>query len=119
MSSWAARLGARGGDGRPADAAIRVALALVQTGPILILGLLVVAMSVLSPFFLTGRNITNLGFQTSIVAVLALGQLLVILTRGIDLSVGSVIALSGVLGGIVAGGSAAGASAGTARWCSS
>ena len=33
---------------------------------------------------------TNLGFQTSIVAVLALGQLLVILTRGIDLSVGAV-----------------------------
>jgi ribose transport system permease protein len=55
-------------------------------------------MSLLSPFFLTERNLTNLGFQTSIVAVLALGQLLVILTRGIDLSVGSVVALAGVLG---------------------
>ena len=55
-------------------------------------------MALLSPFFLTERNLTNLGFQTSIVAVLALGQLLVILTRGVDLSVGSVVALAGVLG---------------------
>ncbi len=84
------------------------ALRLVQTGPVLILALVVVAMTALSPYFLTERNITNLGFQTSIVAVLALGQLLVILTRGIDLSVGAVVALGGVLGGMVAGGSAGG-----------
>ena len=86
-----------------------LALRIVQTGPVLILGLVVVVMTALSPFFLTERNITNLGFQTSIVAVLALGQLLVILTRGIDLSVGAVVALGGVIGGIVAGGSAGGA----------
>jgi ribose transport system permease protein len=86
-----------------------VGLRVVQTGPVLILGLFVVVMTALSPFFLTERNITNLGFQTSIVAVLALGQLLVILTRGIDLSVGAVVALGGVVGGIVAGGSAGGA----------
>ncbi|HET8757883.1 MAG TPA: ABC transporter permease [Solirubrobacteraceae bacterium] len=86
-----------------------LSLRIVQTGPVLILGLVVVVMTALSPFFLTERNITNLGFQTSIVAVLALGQLLVILTRGIDLSVGAVVALGGVVGGIVAGGSAGGA----------
>jgi ribose transport system permease protein len=88
---------------------VSVSLRIVQTGPVLILGLVVVVMTALSPFFLTERNITNLGFQTSIVAVLALGQLLVILTRGIDLSVGAVVALGGVVGGIVAGGSAGGA----------
>ena len=91
---------------RGAGSGTRLALRLVQAGPILILVLVAAAMTALSPFFLTSRNITNLGFQTSIVAVLALGQLLVILTRGIDLSVGSVVALSGVLGGVVAGGSA-------------
>ena len=80
-----------------------LSLRLVQTGPVLILALVVVVMSALSPFFLTERNITNLGFQTSVVAILALGQLLVILTRGIDLSVGAVVALGGVIGGIVAG----------------
>jgi ribose transport system permease protein len=87
---------------------VSFALRLVQTGPVLILGLVVLAMTVLSPYFLTERNITNLGFQTSIVAVLALGQLMAILTRGIDLSVGAVVALGGVLGGMVAGGSAGG-----------
>jgi ribose transport system permease protein len=83
-------------------------LRLVQTGPVLILALVVAVMTGLSPFFLTERNITNLGFQTSIVAVLALGQLLVILTRGIDLSVGSVVAFAGVVGGIAAGAVAGG-----------
>jgi ribose transport system permease protein len=87
---------------------MNVWLRFVQTGPVLILALVVVVMSGLSPYFLTERNITNLGFQTSIVAVLALGQLLVILTRGIDLSVGAVVALGGVVGGLVAGGTAGG-----------
>jgi ribose transport system permease protein len=88
-----------------------VALRVVQAGPLLILALLAAAMTLLSPYFLTGRNVTNLGFQTSIVAVLALGQLLVILTRGIDLSVGSVVGLAGVLGGLVATGSLHGSGA--------
>ena len=66
----------------------------------LILVLLCLAMTLLSPYFLTTRNLSNLGFQASIVAVLALGQLLVILTRGIDLSVGSVVALAGVVGAL-------------------
>ena len=51
--------------------------------------------------FLTSRNIGNVFSQTSVIAVVALGQLLVIITRGIDLSVGSTIALSGVVGAIV------------------
>jgi ribose transport system permease protein len=80
------------------DRGLELGLRVLQAGPVLILGLLAVAMTLLSPYFLTERNLTNLGFQTSIVAVLALGQLLVILTRGIDLSVGSVVALAGVLG---------------------
>jgi ribose transport system permease protein len=85
------------------------ALRVLQSGPLLILALLVVVMALLSPYFLTSRNLTNLGFQTAIVGVLALGQLLVILTRGIDLSVGSVVALSGVVGAIVSGASTTGA----------
>ncbi len=50
-----------------------------------------------SEFFLTPRNIENIAISTSIVAVLAVGQYLVIVTRGIDLSVGSVAALSTVV----------------------
>lgn len=82
---------------RGSDRSLQIGLRVVQTGPLLILALVVVVMSVLSPVFFTERNFTNLGFQTAIVAVLALGQLLVILTRGIDLSVGSTVALTGVL----------------------
>ncbi len=63
--------------------------------------LLIVAVSLTTPIFLTSRNIGNVFSQTSVIAVVALGQLLVIVTRGIDLSVGSTIALSGVTGAVV------------------
>jgi ribose transport system permease protein len=100
------------GAARGQDRALRLALGVVQSGPVLILVLLAAAMTALSPFFLTERNVTNLAFQTSIVAVLALGQLLVILTRGVDLSVGSVVALSGVVGGMAAGSTVGGVTSG-------
>ena len=81
----------------------------LRAGPVLILALLVLVMSIASPYFFTRANLTNLGFQTAIVAVLALGQLVVILTRGVDLSVGAVVALSGVLAAIAADAGAGGA----------
>jgi ribose/xylose/arabinose/galactoside ABC-type transport system permease subunit len=52
-----------------------------------------------SPNFLTEGNATNLARRISAVSVMAVGQTLVILTAGIDLSVGSVAALSGILTG--------------------
>jgi ribose transport system permease protein len=75
----------------------------LRLGPALILFLLIVAVAVTTPVFLTSRNIGNVFSQTSVIAVLALGQLLVIVSRGIDLSVGSTVALSGVVGAIVWG----------------
>lgn len=80
----------------------------LQAGPVLILAVLVVVMGLLSPYFLTSRNVANVGFQASFVAVLALGQLLVIITRGIDLSVGSTVGLAGVVAAAWAGSSGAG-----------
>ena len=47
--------------------------------------------------FLTVSNLLNVALQTSIIAIVAIGMTLVILTAGIDLSVGSVMALSGAL----------------------
>jgi ribose transport system permease protein len=82
------------------EAALRVGLWTVQLGPVLVLVLLWILMSSLSDFFFTQRNITNLGVQASIVATLAIGQLIVIVTRGIDLSVGSVLSLATVTGGL-------------------
>ncbi|GAA5051464.1 ABC transporter permease [Nocardia callitridis] len=59
---------------------------------------LFIALSIAAPSFLTADNLFNLGSQTSVNAVMAVGVTLVIITGGIDLSVGSVSALSGVLG---------------------
>jgi len=58
-----------------------------------LLVLLVIACGILSPNFLSRQNLANLADQMPIFAILAAGQLLVILTGGIDLSVGSVLAL--------------------------
>ena len=62
-----------------------------------VLAILVLGLSLATDTFLTGTNLDNLGRQVSIYAIIAIGQLLVILTAGIDLSVGSLVGLSGVL----------------------
>jgi ribose transport system permease protein len=62
----------------------------------LLLGV-VVLFALLTPNFLTGANLINVTRQASINIVLAAGMTFVILTRGIDLAVGSVLALSAVI----------------------
>ncbi|UOF92844.1 ribose ABC transporter permease [Fodinisporobacter ferrooxydans] len=52
-------------------------------------------MSIASSRFLTFGNLSNIALQTSINALLAVGMTFVILTSGIDLSVGAILALSG------------------------
>ncbi len=59
--------------------------------------LLVIAASLLSPRFLTLPNLLNVLRQVSIVGILAIGMTFVILTRGIDLSVGSILGIAVVL----------------------
>jgi len=73
----------------------------LRIGPVLILLLLVAIMSQLSPVFMTAQNVGNVLVQSAAIAILAIGQLLVILTRGIDLSVGSTLALASVVGALV------------------
>src|ERR1051326_2949626 len=57
----------------------------------------IILFSQLSPFFFTADNILNVSLQTSITAIMAAGMTFVILTAGIDLSVGAPVALSGVI----------------------
>jgi ribose transport system permease protein len=52
----------------------------------------------LTPLFATASNLSNVLEQSAIIGVLAIGQFLVVLTGGIDLSVGSVMALMAMLG---------------------
>lgn len=68
-----------------------------STVPVVILLLAIAIFSVVSRNFLTALNITLILQQVSIVGVLALAQTLVILTAGIDLSVGAVMVLSYML----------------------
>ena len=65
-----------------------------KLGPLLGLFILIVIVSILNPSFLEPLNILNLLRQVSINALIAFGMTFVILTGGIDLSVGSTLALS-------------------------
>ncbi|MCM3629901.1 ribose ABC transporter permease RbsC [Paenibacillus glycanilyticus] len=65
-----------------------------KLGPLLGLILLIVIVSIMNPSFLEPLNILNLLRQVSINALIAFGMTFVILTGGIDLSVGSILALS-------------------------
>lgn len=70
-------------------------------GYLFVVGALVLAVgSVLSPYFMTSRNLIAVLITASVVSVLAVGQYLVIVTGGIDLSVGAVAALSSVTVGL-------------------
>jgi ribose transport system permease protein len=82
---------------------VRGLLLALRVGPALTLLALIGVLSLLSPVFATRGNLGNVLSQTAVIAVLAIGQLLVILTRGIDLSVGSTLALSAVVGAMTFG----------------
>lgn len=59
--------------------------------------LLIAIVSILNPAFLSTKNILNILRQTSVNAIIAAGMTFVILTGGIDLSVGSILAISGAV----------------------
>lgn len=63
---------------------------------LILLGMIAIA-SIVSPVFLSGRNITNIMRQMAVLSVISFGQTFVIAAGMIDLSVGSVMALAGML----------------------
>lgn len=73
-----------------------------KSGLLLIFVALMVVASILSPKFLTYQNLFNILRQISILGVLAVGMTFVIISNGIDLSVGNVLSLSCVLVPLVA-----------------
>lgn len=72
----------------------------VRLESLAVLGLLVVALSLLSPYFLSVSNFLNILLATSVIGVLAYGATFVIAAAGIDLSLGSVLGLSCVVGAL-------------------
>lgn len=72
-------------------------------GPLISLLILIVLLSFLSPFFLQVDNLFNVFQQITVLAIISLGATMVIITGGIDLSVGSIAALSGMIAGVAFG----------------
>jgi ribose transport system permease protein/inositol transport system permease protein len=68
---------------------------------LLVLAVLCVLMATLSSAFLSVSNVLNILLSTSVFGVLAIGMTFVICSAGIDLSVGSILALSGVVGAML------------------
>ena len=85
-----------GGGGMNIRARMNDVLSQVAAAAALIV--VVIALSIASPYFLTTNNLFNVCVQIAVIAIIAVGQTMVIITAGIDLSVGSVAGLSGVMG---------------------
>ncbi|RME45425.1 MAG: ABC transporter permease [Chloroflexi bacterium] len=88
-SAWLERLRSGG---------IRVTNALSLLAIFIIIALV---FSVLSPYFLTVDNFINIGRTLPVIGIIAIGETLVLIAGGVDLSVGSVAALSGVVTGLL------------------
>jgi ribose transport system permease protein len=62
--------------------------------------LLGVVFTILSPYFFSGNNLLTVATQTAVIAIIAIGQTYVLITGGIDLSIGSNMALAGMIAGL-------------------
>src|SRR5699024_12631246 len=72
---------------------------LVEGRAFLALAVIIVVFTILSPNYLTVNNVLIMSSHVAIFALLSLGMLMVVLTGGIDLSVGSTLGFSAVVGG--------------------
>ncbi|HVD14199.1 MAG TPA: ABC transporter permease [Actinomycetota bacterium] len=78
---------------------VEVALRIRELGILLVLGLVVAVTAAYNPRFLSAQSIRDLLLNASIIALLTVGQTLVVITRNVDLSVGSVLGLSAFMTG--------------------
>ena len=80
---------------------IRSILAIREAGVVIALMLMCVFLSFATPNFLSVRNLLNVGRQVSLLGIMAIGMTLVLITCQVDLSVGSIYALSGIITGLL------------------
>jgi erythritol transport system permease protein len=84
-----------------ASGSASMVLTLLKGRALVVLALLVVLFAAMAPAFLTANNLTILAKHVAIAAILAIGMTFVVLSGGIDLSVGSVAGLSGMVAGLL------------------
>ncbi|MBN1838352.1 MAG: ABC transporter permease [Spirochaetales bacterium] len=87
-------MGSSSGSGRSVFAKFS---GLRELGIVVFLVVVVIVIAIRSPVFLTFDNIRDIGLDAAILAIVAVGQMMIMLTGGIDISVGSGIGLSGMI----------------------
>jgi ribose transport system permease protein len=73
-----------------------------EAGLLLVIAVLFISFGLARPLFFDGNNVLNILVQASVVGILAIGQTYVLLTGGIDLSIGSIVAVSAIVSGTLA-----------------
>jgi len=79
------------------DSRVRKVTSSIQFSIFVVLVVMCVALSIVNPTFITVNNLQSVTRAFSYIAIMAIGELLVILTGGIDLSIGSMVGLGGLL----------------------
>jgi rhamnose transport system permease protein len=82
---------------RPEGGIVRAFVKFREVGIIIFIVVLAVLVSLRNPAFLTAANFRDIVLNISILAIVALAQAMVIITRGVDLSVGSIIGLTAMM----------------------
>jgi ribose transport system permease protein len=100
LSEKAATVNGGAGNRRIAEG-LRKLLATREMGVLIALLLMCVFLSLASPAFLSVRNLLNIGRQVSLLGIMATGMLFVLVSREIDLSVGSTYALAAIVTGLM------------------
>ncbi len=90
-----------GASGARAVAGIRTIFRNQAISMLFILAIMWVVLALLSPYFFTVDNLFEITLQTAVIAIIGAGMTFVIISGGIDLSVGSVFACSAIVGGLV------------------
>lgn len=73
----------------------------IAAGPLMVLACIWVVFAILSPYFFTEDNLTNVLIQSSSVALLALGALLVVMVGSLDVSLGATVGLCTLVGAVL------------------
>ena len=73
-----------------------------EAGLFLVIAVLFIGFGLARPLFFDGDNVLNILVQASVVGVLAIGQTYVLITGGIDLSIGSIVAVAAIVSGLLA-----------------
>jgi ribose transport system permease protein len=83
------------------SAKIRAFLSARETGVFIALVLMGLFLSFATPAFLSVRNLLNIGRQVSLLGIMSVGMTFVLISREVDLSVGSIYALTGLIAGLL------------------